>query len=144
MRTLYSLSVVLGSTLLLSALAPQARADGTDHFTYTDHTSSKNTLANSLDFATDTKTDAWHQETAHVIWGTLTSSDLQSKDADNIAKQIDWEHPWGHGHHGDLGAGKQHDAGAKAVAAAEPSSLFLLLSGCVAAALGLALKKAAT
>ena len=109
---------------MLLALAPQLRADGSDHFDY-DH---GNTIAATSSAHNDMD---WHSN----AW----------RDDDDHDRHVDgnsggWGMCTGHG-----GSGSDSDpgSGSTSVSTPEPSSLFLLLSGLVAAAVSLALKKVA-
>lgn len=112
---------------MLLALAPQLRADGYDHFHY-DH---GNTIASTSSSHHDAD---WH-------------SNAWRDDDDN--RHVDgnsggWGMSMGHGSSGsDSDSGSDSGSGSMDVSTPEPSSLFLLLSGIVAAAAGLALKKVA-
>lgn len=115
----YSLVVFLGLTLMLLALAPQLRADGCDHFNYTEH---GNTLASSQDSVV-THSNAWRDNDDHRH--SFAGSGMC------------WNGGSGSGSDPESGSGSQ-DASTP-----EPSSLFLLVSSLLAAAVGMALKKAA-
>lgn len=135
----YGFAVVLGSTLSLLAWTPQLRADGIDNPSYMDHLRSKNRLANDLEFADSQKSESHSSAT----WGPL---DAHLEFSDNVAKRINWGHWWDEGsaqHSGTLGDGGLSTS-SPSVATPEPSSLTLLLSSLVAAAMGMALRKAVT
>jgi hypothetical protein len=119
----FNMVAILGLTLMLLAWAPQIRADGTDHFDY-DH---GNTVAatssphHDMDWHSNAWRDADHNR--HVDgdsggWGMSMGND-------------------------DSGSDSDPGSGSSVVSTPEPSSLFLLLSGLAAAAVGLALKKVA-
>jgi hypothetical protein len=133
----YSLAVVfLGLAAMLLALAPQVRADGIDHFNYSDHSNAVVSGSNG---------DVTH------------AADWRSDDALNTAKSM----CMGMGNHdnnnGNTGSGNGNNGGTgntgsntggntgsgttSSSTTPEPSSLILLLSALMAGAVGLALKK---
>jgi len=129
----YGTAIVFGLIVTLLAIAPQLRADGTDKFNYDEH--------NNTILTTSYEKDG---DQGHSWWA--------DKDNDH-----DWRHHWHIWHHdsgganfgsgiGDLGGAKTDSdsgPGSTAMLAPEPSTLLLILSGFLAAGLGLALKKAA-
>ena len=107
---------------MLLALAPQLRADGYDHFNYEHGNTLVDTSAWNHDM--DSHSNAWRDEDDDRGdgnwggWGMHVSHSASGSDADSGSVSMD-------------------------VSAPEPSSLFLLLGGLAAAAVGFALKKVA-
>lgn len=118
----FSMVVILGLTLMLLALAPQLRADGYDHFNYEHGNTIVDTSAWNHDM--DSHSNAWRDDDDDRGdgnwggWGMHVSHSASGLDADSGSVSMD-------------------------VSAPEPSSLFLLLGGLAAAAVGFALKKVA-
>lgn len=124
----YSLAVVLGLTVMLLALAPQQlRADGTDQFTY-DHGNA--IVATHSSHADSDSNHDWNTaegfcSSAHSNPVKLGSSSGSNANSSN----------------GDCSNMGGSGNGGSTTSTPEPSSLVLLLSGLMAAAVGLALKK---
>jgi len=121
----FSMVVILGLTLMLLALAPQLRADGCDHFNYEHGNTIAATSSWSWNHDMDSHSNAWRDDDDDRRgdgnwggWGMHVSHTNSGSDADSGSVSVDVSTP-------------------------EPSSLFLLLSGLVAAAVGFAVKKVA-
>lgn len=120
----YSLAVVLGLTVMLLALAPQLRADGTDHFTYNHGNAILATHSSHADSDSD---HDWN--TAEGLCSSAHSHSVRLGSSSGSNANSDCSTTGG------------SSDGGSATSTPEPSSLILLLSGLMAAAVGLTLKK---
>ena len=118
----FRMAVILGLTLMLMALAPQLRADGYDHFNY-EH---GNTIVD---------TSSWNHD--------MDSHSNAWRDDDDDRGDGNWGGWDMHVSHSASGSDADSGSVSMDVSAPEPSSLFLLLGGLAAAAVGFALKKVA-
>jgi uncharacterized membrane protein YgcG len=128
--------VVLGIAAILLALAPQLRADGTDHFNDGYAMASRSTSTHDSDLI---HADAW---TSDGTWNT--SRAMCSGMGNNGDGNTGSTGTGSSGNTGSSGGGTTTGgSGTTSASTPEPSSLFLLLTAFAAVAVGLALKKAA-
>jgi hypothetical protein len=121
----YSLAVVLGLTVMLLALAPQLRADGTDHFTY-DH--GNVIVATHSSHADSDSNHDWNTAEGFCSSAHSNPVKLGSSSGSNGGSNANCSTGMG-------------GSTSSTSSTPEPSSLVLLLSGLMAAAAGLTLKK---
>lgn len=144
----YTLPILLGLTVTLLALAPQLRADGTDHANDS-HAMAAN--VNSHGDSSDLRhADAWG---SNGDWDTAKGMCSGNGDNDGDDNDNDNGHGKKHGkrNHGNSGSGSGGDcggdsssgSGSTSASTPEPSSLLLLLTAFVATALSFVVKKAA-
>jgi hypothetical protein len=130
----YSLAIFLGLTAMLLVLAPQLRADGTDHFNYSDHSSAMVSGSNG----DVSHADAWRSDNAFNTAKSMCSG--MGNNNNNNGNT-------GNGNNGSSGSGNSGSTstGSSTTSSStpEPSSLILLLSAFMAGAIGFALKKVA-
>jgi hypothetical protein len=132
----FSLSVVLSLTITLLAFAPQLRADSCDHVT-TDSIHG-NTIAS---FSSANDGDARHWE-AWASNGAFTSITHETSSPSSSSSQTVTLSTTGNGDSAQT-ASTSISSSSPTVSIPETSSLLLLFSGLLAAAIGLPLKKTA-
>ena len=145
MKKRYSLAVILGMTVMLLALAPQLRADRTDHKD-SDHWSAMSSAkSHGGDSDSDLKhADAWRSDNAWHKAKAMCSNDGDGDSDDNgngNNGNSGNSNTGGSGSSGNGGNMGGSGTGTMSSTTPEPSSLVLLLSALVAAAAGAALKK---
>jgi hypothetical protein len=144
----YSLAVILGMTTILLALAPQLRADRTDHKDSDHWDAMSSAKSHGRDSDSDLKhADAWRSDGDWHRAKAMCSGDGDG-DGDDNGNGNNGNSNNGNGNTGGSGnsgngGGNMGGTGTGTTTAAtpEPSSLVLLLSALIAATAGAALKK---
>ena len=145
MKKRYSLAVILGMTTMLLALAPQLRADRTDHQDNDHWNAMSSAKSHGRDGDSDLKhADAWRSDDNWHRAKAMCSGDGDGDgDGDDNGNSNNGNGNTGGSGSSGNGGGNLGGTGIGTTTAAtpEPSSLVLLLSALIAVTAGAALKK---